>query len=236
MAMHILEALRQLRDVDQEWSVSGQEYVALRQRLADQSTLQAARQAQAQREADLAHTRGRLTAAELELHSTETRLQEANRQLYADGNLSPRELDHLRRDAEHQARRVDELEERVLDLIANQEHQTAEVERGAAALLALEAETAAESAADMARYRDLRAALQELKDRREALRGALASQALHLYDDLWRSKQGTPLANLQDGRCQVCRVQVPREKARSVESFEARLVTCDGCGRILIPG
>ncbi|NLX37670.1 MAG: hypothetical protein GXY68_13385 [Chloroflexi bacterium] len=233
--MHVLEALRQLRDVDQEWSISGQEYVVLRERLADQSTLQAAQEAQQQRQAALTQTRQKLVSAELELRTTEERLQEANRQLYADGNLSPRELDHLRRDADYLTRRVGELEELVLGLMSGQEEQIAAVERGAAELAALESQASRDNATDLARYRELRAALQALKDRREALRGTLSPQALRLYDDLWRSKQGAPLANLQDGRCQVCRVQVPREKARSVESYEARLVTCDGCGRILIP-
>ena len=86
--MHVLEALRQLRDVDQEWSISGQEYVVLRERLADQSTLQAAQEAQQQRQAALTQTRQKLVSAELELRTTEERLQEANRQLYADGKKS----------------------------------------------------------------------------------------------------------------------------------------------------
>jgi len=234
--MHVMEALKKLRDVDQEWATKGQEYTLLRERLTDQSELTARRQALADRQAQLAQIRGHLTAAELELRSLEARLKKENRELYADGTLSPRELDHLRRDAELTARNIGTLEERVLDLLAQAEQLDDEVARGVAELASYEEACATQNAEGMARYRILRADLQSLKERREALRGAIASQALHLYDDLWRSKQGAPLAVMADGRCEVCRVNIPREKARIVESYEPRVVTCDGCGRILILG
>ncbi|MEN6478483.1 MAG: hypothetical protein ABFD20_02450 [Anaerolineales bacterium] len=232
--MHVIEALRRLCDADQQWVAIGQEFAALRERLADQSALGARQQAQEQRVQQLGQTRSQLTTAELELRGLQARAQEANRQLYADGNLSPRELDHLRRDAEYLARQIDNIEERVLELMDQQEEFTAQVERGASELATFEAAWAEQTAADRARYRELRTQLQALKERRESLRNAIDAQTLRLYDDLWRSKQGFPLATLSDGRCQACRVLVPREKARIVESFEPRVVTCDGCGRILI--
>lgn len=232
--MHVIEALRRLCETDQEWVAIGQEFAALRERLADQSALISRQQVQEQRVEQLGQTHSQLTAAELDLRSLQARAQEANRQLYADGNLSPRELDHLRRDAEYLARQIHNLEERVLELMDQQEEFTAQVERGATELSTFEDAWAEQTAIDRARYRELRAKLQELKERREALRGAIDAQTLRLYEDLWRSKQGSPLATLSDGRCQACRVLVPREKARIVESFEPRVVTCDGCGRILI--
>jgi hypothetical protein len=234
--MHVMEALKQLRDADQEWATKGQEYALLRDRLTDQSELTARRLALAERQAQLAETRGQLTAAELELRGLEARLKEENRELYADGNLSPRELDHLRRDAELTAQHIGTLEERVLGLMAQLEQLDSEATRQASELAAFEEASAAQNAEGMARYRVLRVELQALKERREGLRGAIAPQVLHLYEDLWRSKQGAPLAVMVDGRCETCRVNIPKEKARIVESYEPRVVTCDGCGRILILG
>lgn len=232
--MHVMEALKQLRDADQEWAAKGQEYALLRERLTDQSELAARRQALAAQQAQLAETRRQLTVAELDLRGLEARLKDENRALYADGNLSPRELDHLRRDAELTAQHIGTLEESVLGLLAQVERLDAEVTHGAAELATYEDACATQNVEGMARYRVLRVDLQALKERREALRGAIAPQVLHLYDDLWRSKQGAPLATISDGHCEVCRVNIPREKARIVESYEPRVVTCDGCGRILI--
>ncbi len=234
--MHVMEALRQLRDADQEWTAKGQEFTALRERLIDQSALEDRRQAQTDREALLSETRSRLNSQELELRSLEAHHKEVDRQLYADGSLSPRELDHMRHEAESLVRRIGELEESVLELMASMEQLQAAAEQGATELAAFEASYQAEHASNMARYRVLRDELRALRDRREALRGSIDANVLSLYDELWRSRQGSPLAMMVDGHCDTCRVVISREKARIVESYEPRVVTCDGCGRILILG
>ena len=232
--MHVMEALRQLRDADQEWVIKGQEYSALRERLSDQSALTTRQEALAQREKELDQTRRQLNTTELELRGTQDRAQEVNRQLYADGNLSPRELDHLRRDAEYLKRQIGGIEERAIELMTQQEELSAAVAEGADTLAAFKVTWAAERATDMARFRELRTTLQALKERRETLREAIAPQTLALYDDLWRNKQGAPLTTMIAGHCQTCHVAISRDKARTVESYESRVVTCDGCGRILI--
>lgn len=234
--MHLIEALCRLNAVDQEWDEKGRLYQVVRQRLADQSPLEAARQAQQARQAALSQKRGALRDGELELNALQEKVRQAEESLYGGRITSSRELENLRRDCEHLKQRIAHLEESLLDLMESVEALEREAAQGAAELAAFEARWAAEREADTALYHELRARLQALQEERERLRSQIEARALVVYDALRRTKGGTPLAPVRDGICQACRVSVPSGKAQMIERGDESIVLCEGCGRILYRG
>jgi predicted nucleic acid-binding Zn-ribbon protein len=231
--MHLIQALVQLDIADREWDDKGRAYQAVRQRLADQSPLEARQRAQQERRAALSSNRGALRDGELELAALEEKARRTEDSLYAGRILAPRELDNLRRDLDQLKRRAAETEERVLALMQTVDDLQHAVAQGATDLEAFEAQWASEHARDMALYGELRTRLQELQAEREELRAHIEPRALALYDELRRSKAGMPLGAMSGGVCQVCRVTAPSAKAQLVERAEQTVVLCVGCGRIL---
>lgn len=233
--MNVIEALCRLNALDQEWDEKGRRYQAVRERLADQSALEAARKAQQERRAALSQKRGALRDGELELNALQEKARQTEESLYSGRITSSRELENLRRDFEHLKQRIAQLEETLLDLMETVETLERETAQGEVELSAFEARWTAEREADLALHQELRARLQAIQQEREILRSQIDANALATYDALRRSKGGTPLAPMKDSACQICRVAVPLKKAQLIERQEG-LILCEGCGRILYRG
>ena len=231
--MHVIEALRRLQAADHEWQEKGTEFKALRKALTDQTPLESERTAQTAREKALAETHGELTRHEMELRSLQAHLKQVNDQLYADSGASAREVNNLRKDADQDKRQIAKAQDVVFELMTRQEEQAAAAEEGKTALAAFEQDWQSNGARGVQRYKMLRTELQELKALRESLHQQIGTANLALYHELWRNKQGSPLAEMVDGRCSACRVGVPSQKQRDLEGGSDAPVACDGCGRIL---
>ncbi|HHX63543.1 MAG TPA: hypothetical protein GX702_01490 [Chloroflexi bacterium] len=230
--MTLLQTLHELQEIDQEWVEKGRLYQTVRRQIADQSNLQAMRDAQTQREEEQTATRNSLRDIELEMEGLQERLRQTDSELYSGRISSPRELEALRQDAEVLRQRISRLEEQALDTMSRIDALQEATESGRQALRDYEAWWAGEHEALVTRYRELHARLQALQRRRDEIRAALGRAELALYDELRAKKGGIALAPMKEGTCQTCRVTVPSHKIRMVHSGES-VVTCEGCGRIL---
>ncbi len=231
--MELMQALRRLADVDDEWDDKGRRFQQARSRLSDVATLETRRGEQRSRQEELAARRRRLHDLELELEGLQERARQVEADLYGGGVLAPRELENLRRDGESLKRRMDQLEDQALELMEQVEMLGASVEEGAAELASFERDWSEETASVREEYTTLRSRLEELKAERDMLRAAIPRRELALYDELRRSKGGRPLAPMVDRVCQICRVSVPTHKATIAEGGGDTVATCEGCGRIL---
>lgn len=231
--MELVQALRRLSDLDDEWDERARRFQELRERLSGDAVLQARRAEQRAHQERLAALRGELRDLELELDSLQERSRRVEADLYGGGILSPRELENLRRDSEFLKRRIAQLEDQALERMAAVEELAPAVERGAAELAAFEERWRQETAAAREEYAVLRTRLEEIKAERDQLRAQMPRRELALYDELRRSKGGRPLAPMVDRVCQVCRVSVPSHKATIAEGGADTVATCEGCGRIL---
>ena len=232
--MALVGILVQLQRVDAEWDEKARRYQEVAQRLQDDSERTAIREAQAQRTKGRTEVSSQLRDGELELQSLQAKAAQIESDLYGGRIRSARELESLRQDGEYHRRRISELEDHVLALMARVEELEQEVSRGRQALGAFEAQWAQSSASLVEEYKGLRARLQELKDERERLRGNVGRVDLSLYDELLRTKGGKALSPLFLSVCQTCRVSLPSNKARMLQAGDT-VVTCEGCGRILHP-
>lgn len=232
--MTLLQTLRKLQDVDQEWDEKAEIYKSVRQRLADESELKKRRDTLQQYEEELTSVRADLRNAELEYDSLEEKIEGVKEELYGGRVTSSKELSSLQEELEYLQRRLSELEERILEGMATVDDLEEAITSGREELETFEKEWREERESLRARYSTLRSRLEELKERREGFRARVDSGVLTLYDELRRKKKGRALAPVSDGICQICRVRVPSHKVQAIRSDE-RVIVCDGCGRILYP-
>jgi hypothetical protein len=231
--MELMQALRRLADLDDEWDDKARRFQQVRSRLSDVTTLQEKQAEQRARQDELSGLRRQLHDLELELGGLQARSRQVEEDLYGGRVLAPRELENLRRDGESLKRRIGQLEDQALEWMGRVEELADAAEQGAAALAAFERAWADETASAREAYAALRARLEELKAERDPLRAGIPRRELALYDELRRSKGGRPLAPMVDRVCQICRVSVPTNKATIAEGGADTVATCEGCGRIL---
>ena len=232
--MHLLQALRQLQAIDREWDEKGLLYRSVRQRLSDQSELEAKRKAQHRRVEELSALRGQLHDLELKLSGLQEKAKQVETDLYSGRITSPRELENLRQDSDYLKKRVSGLEDQALMIMTEVDDLEVATQHGEEALRTFETQWAQDHESLIAQYKDSRARLQQLQSSREQLRATLERADLALYDELRDRKGGIALAPAKNGLCQTCRVTVPSYKAKLVEAGETA-ETCEGCGRILYP-
>jgi uncharacterized protein len=231
--MELMQALRRLAQVDDEWDEKARRFQQVRERLSNNTTLQEMRSEQQARESQLSSLRGELRDQELELEGLQERSRQVEESLYGGSIMVPRELENLRRDSEFLKRRASQLEDQILDLMATVEELTVVVEQGSQEQATFEKQWSQETATARDEYVTLRARLEELKAERDELRASIPQRELALYNELRRSKGGRPLAPMVDGVCQICHVAVPARKAAIALGGRETVATCEGCGRIL---
>lgn len=231
--MELMQALRRLADLDDEWDDNARRFQHVRSRLGDDTPLQQRRSEQHAREEKLGSLRSRLNDLELEMASLQERARQVEHDLYNGSVLAPRELENLRRDGESLKRRLGQLEDQALEIMARIEDLAPLVELGAQELALFEQAWDQEMAAAREEYAALRSRLEALKAERDSVRESVPQRELALYDELRRTKGGRPLAPMVDRVCQVCGVTVPTHKATIAEGGADTVATCEGCGRIL---
>lgn len=234
--MSTIRVLYRLQEVDREWDEKAQRFSEVRERLTDNSEIAARRQEQAKREKQLHEVYAKLQDAELELDGVDEKRKQVEEDLYSGEIASPRRLDDLRQDRDYLQRRTSTLEDRVLSLMTQFDTLQTAVTEGEQTLKALEKSRDEERGTLGEEYKTLHARLRKLRSERQQLRAQVDPQTLSVYDQLRRTKGGRPLAAVQNGICQVCRVTLPSHKLETVRRESDELVLCDGCGRILYQG
>ena len=200
--------------------------------LADQSKARAAELANRQAEEALRARQTEQRDREFELATLEARIKDHEQQLYS-GRGSPRDLQALQRDIEHDRSRRDELEERALAAMEASEAARVEQARIRAATKRVLEETAAGQAQLRDAREQLRAAVQRCGAQRAQLVGALDGPSLALYERLsQRLPDGIAVAEVVQGRCAGCRTTLPSAEVQRARQTEG-LVQCSACGRIL---
>jgi predicted nucleic acid-binding Zn-ribbon protein len=169
---------------------------------------------------------------EFELSRLETRIKEYEQRLYS-GKGSPRDLQSLQRNIEHERERRDKLEEQALLAM--------EATEAAAKELARIKDTAGRVLGDAAaRHRrlegeraQLEAVLASTQASRRQLAGQIEAADLAHYDRLrQRVPDGIAVAPVIQGRCEGCRTTLPSAEVQRARRAEA-VTFCSACSRIL---
>ena len=173
-----------------------------------------------------------------ELASIEAKIAEIDKRLYSGAITVPRELQAMQAEVESLRRRRSDLEDEVLEAMAEREPLEHEVSR-------LEGERA-ERDADGGRLRtaiaEAEAALDtemgREREAREVAAARLPPALAKLYEELRTKLGGIGAARLVNGRCSGCHLTLPASELDRIRREPPdTVIRCDQCGRLLVrPG
>ncbi len=176
--------------------------------------------------------RQNLAEAERLVQNQQIKIQQAESSLYGGSVHNPKELQDLQNDVAALKRHLTSLEERQLEAMVHSE--TAE-----SALASVQAEDASLNTRLGDQQRELSEEqaklaknMESLQAERQAVVGALAKQALDIYDNLRQQRRGLAVAEVNENTCSACGTTLTaalRQNARSTTVMSY----CPTCGRIL---
>ena len=170
--------------------------------------------------------------AELQLTTVEDKKRDHEAKLYSGKVSNPKELDAMQHEIEALGRQRTRLDERILELMEQDEEQRRTVNDLAARLDDLKTRYNAKAQAYAAETRKLKARLAKLTALRAERVADIPPGLLKRYDALRAAKHGVGLARIVEGRCGACNTSLPRNTVTQVRDTDA-FVTCDSCGRLL---
>jgi uncharacterized protein len=203
---------------------------AVRARLSELATgaasAETARQELATRQADL---EGHIASTMARRHAIEQRL-------YAARGTASRDLQAMDEEIRHLAQRQSELEDAELELMVEQEPLDAallafDVERKELVSIADEV-----SRALAATEAVIDGELSERVTARTAAADSLPEELRDRYETLRARMGGTGAARLVGNRCSGCHLELPSMEVERIRHLPpGTVLTCDQCGRILVP-
>ena len=169
-------------------------------------------------------------SAEWEIDDISTKLAVAEEQLFSGKVKNPKELTNLQHEVEAFKTRRDRLEEKALEVIDRVEQSEAMVARINNELETLTADWQRQQKQLNDEVARLKAALTDLKAKRQRLAGEIDPSAFEFYQTLRKGK-GLAVARVEQGICRGCRISLPTTDLQQARS--GNLVQCSSCGRIL---
>jgi len=169
-------------------------------------------------------------SAEWEIDDISTKLAVAEEQLFSGRVKIPKELTNLQHEVETFQARRNQLEEQALEIIDQVEQSEARVARINSELETLTADWQRQQKQLADEVERLKAALTDLKAKRQRLAGEIDPSAFEFYQTLRKGK-GIAVARVEQGICRGCRISLPTTDLQQARS--GNLVQCSSCGRIL---
>ncbi len=231
--MRRAERLLELQTIDLALDTARKRLRAIDALLTESDALRAARQAAERSLARLAQLRTRAKDLELQSTTLDNKIKSVEDRLYGGAVKNPKELADLQKDVAALRRHKTELDDTLLGVF--DEMEQAERERGQrqAELAQVEAAWHSDQAALSGERAQLSERIRVLDAERGALRAAIASDDLAVYDQLRAQRHGQAVARLEDGVCGACGVQPSANKMAHLQRDDA-LIACGNCERILV--
>ncbi len=227
-----LVALDALQEVDTAIARTERAYRALDSGEAERKLLLEVKSAHEKALSALRETEASRLDAELQLNTVEEKKRDHEGKLYSGKISNPKELAAMQHEIEALGRQRAKLDERILELMEEDERQRTAVTELAARLERIQSQYDAKVQACAAETRKLKARMAKLAALRTERVAGIPASLLKRYDALRVSKHGVGIARIVEGRCGACNTSLPRNTVSQVRDSEA-LVTCDSCGRLL---
>lgn len=173
---------------------------------------------------------------EAELSATDGRAETVSRRLYSGEVSASRELQAMSADVDALKERSSHLEDAILEVLEELEpleKRVSELESGLA-MLRRERDLAAEALGTAQSIVETEMAA--VASQRAELVGRVPEQLLAVYEQLRSRLGGIAVARLVASRCDGCHLTLPATELDRIRHLPpGELVTCDQCGRILVP-
>lgn len=169
---------------------------------------------------------------EMDLKTLEQEIEQKEQHLYSGKVTNPKELEAYQKDVKHARRRREKLDDEVL-------RGMDELEAARAAYKEAEQRLEKAKAQWEQRKRDLSDLADKLKryilnarQKRKSLRNKISDSDLSMYEETARRKGSIAVAEVKNGACGVCGVNMSHGKLETVKRGDT-LVLCGNCDRIL---
>lgn len=202
--------------------------------MADSPELLAARSAAAESANYLAAEQARLRKASQAVDDTSIRIKSQEKRLYDGSIKNPKELSQVQEEVGHLKARLRQQEDEVIDLMLALEHTEEANREKQEALDRIEKESRQYRDGLMEEKDKLMQQAKVLQVKRQRHVAEMPWADLQAYERLRRAKTGVAVAEVRDGRCSECHVQVPVNVLRAARTSEG-FTNCPTCGRILYP-
>ena len=176
-----------------------------------------------------------LTKAESDVDQVRSRAERDQKRLDAGQVSSPKELESLQHEIATLGRRQGDLEEIVLDVM-----ERLESSQSRAAELTTQREAAQARATELTASRDtttaeIDAEAEQLRAQRSTQAGALDDALIALYEKIREQQGGVGAAELRQGRCGGCRLELNNVEINQLRDADPdEVMRCDECRRILV--
>ena len=233
MSLPIQDILR-LQEIDAELSRLEALKGDAPQRLqALREQMQAVEDTAAQLQQQIAEAQSARRAADGNLETAKELKKKYESQLYAV--KTNKEYDAITAEIESTEKTIDESETRILELMEQEESQSAELAERKAEVEGLRTEMAERETALNEILNQIRAQVEALETERAALVETLSFDLMRNYERIRNGKDdGAAIASVDRDSCASCHSRIPPQ--RVVEIREAdRVIYCESCGRILLP-
>lgn len=186
----------------------------------------------AEEEAALEETTLMVKRSEGELDLLEKKKEMEERRMYA-GGISSRDLENLEKEIEMFGRQIATFEDEILAALEVRDAQEEAVSATRASLQAVGADAERFEKSIAEQWKEIDAAVEEQRARREDLATLVPDELLELYDSIRPSKEGVAAARLTEGVCGGCHLSLsPAEQMQVLKEDPPR---CLHCRRILVP-
>lgn len=202
-------------------------------RIDDRETRVAARAVDAEARAEAAAEERRLDqeSASLTAHAAEV-----DAKLYSGTVTSPRELQAMQADVEMLRRRISEVEDRELDVMARREALDAVLAEHDAVLAGIDTEIARLTATVAETEAEIDTEISEEEARREVQAASVGAALLADYATRRARNKGAGAARLTGVTCGACHLGIPASEAEEIRRGGGAAASyCDNCGAILVP-
>jgi predicted nucleic acid-binding Zn-ribbon protein len=230
--MRMVDALRQLQDIDSRLDSTRAVIAQLGAQMADAGPVPALTEETDAARHELRQLEPQQRDLELQAEERRSKIAADEGKLYGGRVTNPKELSSLADEVAQDRRQLSTIEDKILDLLDQLDSATKRLKD-------LEAKLGGETRTWNARQEQVRAKLQEaetavaaLEKQRDGAAAAVDGVSRATYDLIRRQKGGVAVALVQQRICQACRVALtPVQEQRARIGND--LVTCTSCGRIL---
>lgn len=176
------------------------------------------------------------TQVEGELSAAETRITELDARFYSGTVTASRDLMAITEEVESLKRRKSQLEDKVLETMTEREPLDSNAVGLQAALDTLTEQSARLSVALAGAEAAIDAELAAIEQSRTEARANVPDSLADQYEKLRQHLGGVGAARLNGGSCSGCHLTLPAtELERARKAGEGTVLTCEQCGRILVP-
>ncbi|MDT0447329.1 zinc ribbon domain-containing protein [Streptomyces johnsoniae] len=175
------------------------------------------------------------TKAEQDVDQVRQRAARDQQRLDSGKVTSPKDLESLQSEITSLARRQDDLETIVLEIMERHEAAQARAKELSAALEGLETKAADAAARRDAALREIDAEADSVRTERAEAATAIPADLLKLYEKLREQQGGVGAAQLYQRRCEGCRLELNITEVNEVRAAAPdAVVRCENCRRILV--